>query len=112
LNEGEWLCHNQLVAAAVLTEIIGVSFSLDEHALEERAMFTLRTQVATLFADKQSQQWVVRDPEGNFWVVPSVENAWDHRQLFLLTGEANLEPVPGHYKDMLGLPFWARQGDL
>jgi hypothetical protein len=24
---------------------------------------------------------------------------------YQLTAEADLEPVPGHYKDMLGLPF-------
>jgi hypothetical protein len=78
-------------------------FSLDEHALEEQKMLTLRKQA--LFVDRQSQQWVVRDPEGNFWIVPSVENAWDHRQPFQPTEESDLEPVPGHYKDMLGLPF-------
>jgi hypothetical protein len=78
---------------------------LDEAALEERNMLTLRKQVAALFADKKSQQWIVRDPEGNFWTLPSVENPWDHRKPFRLTEEADLEPVPGHYKDMLGLPF-------
>ena len=68
-------------------------------------MLTLRKQVAGLFVDRQSQRWIVRDPEGNFWTVPSVENPWDHRQPFQPTEEADLEPVPGHYKDMLGLPF-------
>jgi hypothetical protein len=104
LKKQVWLCHNQSVAA-VLTEIIGVLFFLNEHALEERNMLTLRKQVAALFADRQSQQWIVRDPEGNFWVVPNVESPWDHRQPFQLTEEAALDPVPGHYKDLLGLPF-------
>jgi hypothetical protein len=74
-------------------------------ALEERTMPTLRKQVMALFVDRQSQQWIVRDPQGNFWIVPSVENAWDHRQPFQPTEESDLEPVPGHYKDVLGLPF-------
>jgi hypothetical protein len=75
------------------------------HALEEQSMLTLRKQVAGLFVDRQSQQWIVRDPEGNFWTVPSVENPWDHRRPFQPTEEADLEPVPGHYKNMLGVPF-------
>jgi hypothetical protein len=86
-------------------ETICVHFCLDGHALEEQEMLTLRKQVVALFADRQSQQWIVRDPEGNFWIVPSVENAWDHRQPFQLAEESELEPVPWHYKDMLGLPF-------
>jgi hypothetical protein len=68
-------------------------------------MFTLRKQVVALFVDRRSQQWIVRDLEGKFWIVPSVENAWDHRQPFQPADEADLEPVPGHYKGMLGLPF-------
>ena len=84
---------------------IGIVFSMDEHALEERMMLTLRKQVVALFVDRQSQQWIVRDPEGNFWTVPSVENAWDHRQPFQRSEESELEPIPWHYKDMLGLPF-------
>jgi hypothetical protein len=80
-------------------------FAFDEHALEERTMPTLRNQVVALFVDRQSQQWIVRDQEGKFWTVPSVENAWDHRQPFQLAEETDLEPVPGHYKHMLGVPF-------
>ena len=61
--------------------------------------------VVALFVDRSCQQWVVRDPDGNFWVLPSVEIPWDRRQPFQPTSETDLEPVPGHYKDMLGLPF-------
>ena len=32
-----------------------------------------------LFVDKASQQWVVRDAEGNFWLLPAVDKRWDHR---------------------------------
>ncbi len=58
-----------------------------------------------LYADKASQQWIVRDPEGNFWSLPSTDNPWDERQPFTPAEGAELEPVPGHYKYMLGLPF-------
>jgi hypothetical protein len=68
-------------------------------------MITERKQVYALFVDRSCQQWVVRDPEGNFWSVPSVENPWDHRLPFSPTERSELEPVPGHYKDMLGIPF-------
>ena len=58
-----------------------------------------------LFVERAYQRWVVRDPEGNFWLLPTVDNAWDHRQPFAPTPETELEPVPGHYTSMLGLPF-------
>lgn len=59
----------------------------------------------TLFVRRASQQWVVMDPEGNFWILPSVEHPWDQRQPFYPTDDSELEPVPGHYKYMLDLPF-------
>ena len=68
-------------------------------------MIQIRKQAAGLFVDRSCQQWIVRDPDGEFWLVPSVENAWDHREPFSPSEETTLEPVPGHYKDMLGLPF-------
>ncbi len=68
-------------------------------------MNTERKQLVALFVDRSCRQWVVRDPEGNFWIVPPVENPWDNRVPFYPTEESDLEPVPGHYKDTLGLPF-------
>lgn len=68
-------------------------------------MTIIKKQVVALFVDRSSGRWIVRDPEGNFWLLPSVENSWDHRQRFYSTEQSDLEPVPGHYKDMLGLPF-------
>ena len=68
-------------------------------------MFALRRPVVALYVEKSSRQWSVRDPEGHFWTLPSVENPWDHRQPFHPTEDAELEPVPGHYKYLLGLPF-------
>ena len=71
----------------------------------ERITLTLRKNVVTLYVDRSSQQWIVLDPEGNFWIVPSQdENPWGQRQPFYPTEETELEPVPGHYKYMLGLP--------
>lgn len=68
-------------------------------------MLTLRKNVVTLYVDRSSQQWVVLDAEGNFWMLPSVENAWEERQAFFPTEETELEPIPGHYKSLLGMPF-------
>jgi hypothetical protein len=66
-------------------------------------MFALTRQTTGLFVDCTSQQWVVRDPQGNFWLLPSGE--WEARQPFEPTEEVELKPVPGHYLSMLDLPF-------
>jgi len=58
----------------------------------------------SLYIDRSNQQWIVRDPDGNYWTVPSDDNPWDHRQPFYPTEETELEPIPGHYKYTLGLP--------
>jgi hypothetical protein len=68
-------------------------------------MTTLGKQARGLFVDRSCQQWIVLDPEGNFWTLPSIDELWEYRQPFHPTTETDLEPVPGHYKDMLGLPF-------
>ena len=68
-------------------------------------MVAVTKPVAALYVDKASRQWVVRDPEGNFWSLPSTDNPWDERQPFTPAEETELEPVPGHYKYMLGLPY-------
>jgi len=67
-------------------------------------MLIVRKQVMDLYVDRVSQRWVVRDTDGNFWLVPPVENAWEHREPFQPAEDVELEPVPGHYKVMLGLP--------
>jgi hypothetical protein len=82
-----------------------VAFALYDHTPEEYSMIAGRTRVVALFVERLCQQWVVRDPEGNFWRLPSVDNPWAQRQPFQPTAESELEPVPGHYKYMLGLPF-------
>jgi hypothetical protein len=68
-------------------------------------MFALRKNAVALFVDRSRQHWIVLDPDGKYWVVPSdEENPWSQRQPFYPTEETELEPVPGHYKYMLGLP--------
>jgi hypothetical protein len=73
--------------------------------LKERLMLSLKNQRASIYVDRSSQQWVVRDPDGKFWTLTSTERAWEHRQPFTATDRTELEPVPGHYKVMLDLPF-------
>lgn len=68
-------------------------------------MSEARTGKMALYVDRTRRQWIVRDAVGNFWTLPSREDAWDHRRPFFPTNETELEPVPGHYRDMLGLPF-------
>ena len=68
-------------------------------------MMTMTKAVISLYIDRAARQWIVRDPEGSFWIVPSHDDGWEQRQPFELTEEANLEPVPGHYKSLLKLPF-------
>ncbi|HLJ50311.1 MAG TPA: hypothetical protein VKU01_30060 [Bryobacteraceae bacterium] len=66
---------------------------------------TRRKQAAAIFVNRPSQQWIVRDPDGNFWVVPVIDHPWQHRQPLELTDEIDLVPVPGHYRYLLELPF-------
>ncbi len=68
-------------------------------------MLVASQRVVALYVDKASQQWIVRDSEGNLWSLPFTDNPWDNRQPFSPTEETELEPVPGHYKYMLGLPL-------
>jgi len=65
-------------------------------------MHTVRT--LALYVDRSNQQWIVRDHEGNFCIVPAGQHAWDQRQPFYPTEDTELEPIPGHYKYTLGLP--------
>ena len=68
-------------------------------------MLMMRKQGMALYVDRSAQRWIVRDPEGNYWLLPVGDDPWDRREPFLPTEETELEPVPGHYKHMLGLPF-------
>jgi len=69
-------------------------------------MMSGSSRMAALFVDRScTEHWIVRDPEGNLWMVPPGENAWERRYPFEPTEETDLEPIPGHYLGMLGLPF-------
>ena len=61
--------------------------------------------VVSLYVDRLSRQWVVRDSSGDFWILPPVESAWEQRQPFEMTAESRLDPVPGHYRSALGIPI-------
>jgi hypothetical protein len=67
-------------------------------------VLTVQKPTVTLFVDKRSKQWIVRDLEEKLWIIPSVDKAWEHRQPFELTEETQLELVPAHYMVMLGIP--------
>jgi hypothetical protein len=73
---------------------------IDEDALEGQAIATFRKAQAAIFVNRACPQRIVRDPDGKFWLVPSVEKPWDHRQPFQPTEQTDLEPIPGHYGDM------------
>jgi hypothetical protein len=67
-------------------------------------MIAVRQHALAIYVDRSTQQWIVRDPDGNFWSVQT-EEGWEHRQPFHATEDAELEPIPGHYKYLLHLPF-------
>lgn len=68
-------------------------------------MAARETRIVGIFVDKTCpDRWIARDCKGNFWVVPPVADAWANREPFFPTEETQLEPIPGHYKYVLGLP--------
>ena len=73
---------------------------------ERDLMLTTRMPVMSLYVDRSyPEHWIVRDREGRFWVLPPGENAWERRRPYDPGDDAELEPVPGHYMYMLGLPI-------
>lgn len=68
-------------------------------------MQVLSKQRVCLFVDRSTGQWVVRDPEGSMWVVPTTDNPWEQREPFAPVDDTALEVIPGHYKSMFNLPF-------
>ena len=64
-----------------------------------------RTAQVSLFVDRFSQRWVVRDSRGQFWILPPSDNPWENRRPFQLSADSNLEPIPAHYKYLLKLPL-------
>jgi hypothetical protein len=73
--------------------------------VERGPMPITRKPAVSLYVDRERPaSWIVRDREGRFWLVPPGQHAWERRQPYQPTGETQLEPVPGHYRYMLGLP--------
>ena len=68
-------------------------------------MATHSKAAVALYADKAARQWVVRDADGRFWVLPQGDEPWENRRPFEPPDDADLEPVPGHYQYMLGISF-------
>ena len=69
-------------------------------------MASATKSLVSLFVDRAlPDYWVVRDPEGNFWLVPPSRSPWENRRAYCPTEDMELEPVPGHYKYLLELPF-------
>ena len=66
-------------------------------------MTTVGSSALTIFVDRSSGQWIVRDGDGYYWVIPPTDNPWDDRRPYSPAGETELERVPGHYKYVLGL---------
>jgi hypothetical protein len=68
-------------------------------------MLALGRSKLALYVDRSTQQWVVRDPQGDYWVLPAGDGAWEQREPFHPSADSALEPVPAHYKYLLQLPF-------
>ncbi|MFO0800918.1 MAG: hypothetical protein U0804_25920 [Gemmataceae bacterium] len=68
-------------------------------------MLTERTHPVAVYADRAGGQWVVRDGAGEFWLLPHTDNPWRDRRPFEPADDSDLEPVPGHYRGLLGLPY-------
>jgi len=73
------------------------------YVMDEASSETKRR--VAVFVERSTRRWVVRDPEGNFWILTTMEDAWRNRLPFYPTEDTGLDPVPGHYKHVLGLPF-------
>jgi hypothetical protein len=71
---------------------------------EGKRMLAVPKRVVALYVDKASQQWVVRESGRSLWSLASTDNPWEGRRPFTPAEGTDLEPVPGHYRQMLGLP--------
>ena len=76
-----------------------------ERSLLHRSFFTEWKRAWGVYVERASRQWVVLDPDGQFWILPAGADPWPNRQPFELTEDTGLDPVPGHYRYTLGLPL-------
>lgn len=78
--------------------------------IEETAMTvmqhktTITKERIRLFVDRSNMSWIVMDSQGQYWVLSNEQNPWEHRTAYQPDESTRLEPVPGHYKTMLGVP--------
>ena len=72
-------------------------------------MRTAARRAMALYVDKINQQWIVQDLDGCFWSLPPSARPWEERQPFNPAECMQLEPVPGHYKHLLGVPSAPRE---
>jgi len=57
-----------------------------------------------LYVDRSLPSYlIVRDEIGAFWRVPCGDQAWERREPYTLTEDAQLESLPGHYKYLIGI---------
>src|ERR1051326_8543086 len=59
-----------------------ISLPDQEPARRERMMMSIKKVTVALFVDRLSNQWVVRDPDGDFWIVPFGESGWESPRAF------------------------------
>ena len=53
----------------------------DKALPEGMEMVAMQTRVIGIFVDKACpERWIVRDSDGNFWIVPPIEDAWANRE--------------------------------
>lgn len=67
-------------------------------------MLTYSPKAMSIYVDRESRQWIVRDGEGQFWALPQTDQPWTDRRPFNPTEDMELESIPGHYRFLLGLP--------
>ena len=77
----------------------------EKRSAEDERPSPAQKRKGAVFVERSTEQWVVQDPDGNFWVLPAVDEPWLNRKPFQPTEETGLDPVPGHYKHILNLPF-------
>jgi hypothetical protein len=84
----------------------GDTFRVRPREESQNQMIATEKRALSLYVSKACPAyWIVRDHQGQFWMVSPGENSWERRQPFEPTDETELEPIPGHYRYMLDLPF-------
>ena len=68
-------------------------------------MITTESSVVGLYVAKTCpEHWIAWTTRADSGWSRLAENPWERRQPFQWTEDTELEPIPGHYKYVLGLP--------